>query len=274
MLASGQLKKFAVIQLREFVCNVVGGKKICVVVGCDVTAQQNAAIGQPQNIMNPAGGPQSGGNQNRPAPPQNQQAFHQRNQGQGFGQNQSGSNYGGGGGNNQNKSRCGGNDNFQPVSSLNPYQSSWRIKVRVTKKDTMRHWSNQKGDGKLFGLDLLDAEGTEIRAVCFNDAAEKFYSVFEKDRVYIISRGSVRMARKGFSHIQNDYSITLNTDSEVVLVADGQIMGQKYRFTKVRDIERVEARSFVDVVGVVVAVGPLSTILSSKSQKEIKRRNP
>jgi len=64
MLASGQLKKFAVIQLREFVCNVVGGKKICVVVGCDVTAQQNAAIGQPQNIMNPAGGPQSGGNQN------------------------------------------------------------------------------------------------------------------------------------------------------------------------------------------------------------------
>lgn len=82
--------------------------------------------------------------------------------------------------------------------------------MRVTKKDSMRHYHNQKGDGKLFGLDLLDKEGTEIRAVCFNEAADKFYGVFEKDKVYIISRGSVRLARKGFSHITNDYSITLN----------------------------------------------------------------
>merc|ERR1711884_901050 len=81
----------------------------------------------------------------------------------------------------------GQNDaNIQPVSSLNPYQSTWRIKVRVTKKEAMRHYHNQKGDGKLFGLDLLDKEGTEIRAVCFNEAADKFYPLFEKDKVYII----------------------------------------------------------------------------------------
>merc|ERR1719391_1165487 len=112
----------------------------------------------------------------------------------------------------------GGDSNIQPGSSLNPYQSGWKIKVRCTKKDNMRHYHNQKGDGKLFGLDFLDKDGTEIRAVCFNEAADKFYGVFEKDKVYIISRGSVRLARKGFSHITNDYSITLNQDSEVTEV--------------------------------------------------------
>merc|ERR1719357_1325345 len=209
------------------------------------------------------------------------------NQNQGYNQNNYGQNqsnrYGQNQGNNnrygQNQGGRGGgfgqnNDsNIQPVSSLNPYQSTWRIKVRVTKKESMRHYHNQKGDGKLFGLDLLDKEGTEIRAVCFNETADKFYSVFDKDKVYIISRGSVRLAKKGFSHITNDYSITLNQDSEVTEVKDSSIQSQKYNFVQIAGIEQVEPKQFVDVIGVVTEVGPLSTIMSNKTQKEIKRRS-
>jgi len=291
LMSSGALCKYAVIQILEFVCNNVSGKKICVVINCNVVGQQNQAIGSPKNIA--SNGPSNSfsgnqGNANRPPAPQNQQAFHQRNlnqNNQGFGGNNNyGQNqqnrynqgsgnqqrFGGGGGG----YRPQGNDqNIQPVSSLNPYQSSWRIKVRVTKKDTMRHYHNQKGDGKLFGLDLLDKEGTEIRAVCFNETADKFYGVFEKDKVYLISRGSVRLARKGFSHITNDYSITLNNDSEVVQVEDHEILSQKYNFVAIANIEQVEPKQFVDVIGVVTEVGPMSTIMSNKSQKEIKRRN-
>jgi len=287
MMNNGQLQKFAIIQLNEFVCNNVSGKKICVVINCNVVQQQSASIGKPQNILavndNNNFSNQNNAN-NRPPAPQNQQAFHQRmNQNnQGFGQNNYGQNqqnrYNSGNNNNRYNSNNGAqhNDaNIQPVSSLNPYQSTWRIKVRVTKKDSMRHYHNQKGDGKLFGLDLLDKEGTEIRAVCFNEAADKFYGVFEKDKVYIISRGSVRLARKGFSHITNDYSITLNQDSEVTEVKDNnnEILSQKYKFVKIGDIESVEPKSFVDVIGVVEEVGPLGTIMSNKTQKELKKRN-
>merc|ERR1719357_1370984 len=74
------------------------------------------------------------------------------NQNQGYNQNNYGQNqsnrYGQNQGNNnrygQNQGGRGGgfgqnNDsNIQPVSSLNPYQSTWRIKVRVTKKEGIR----------------------------------------------------------------------------------------------------------------------------------------
>ena len=138
---------------------------------------------------------------------------------------------GGGMGGGMNRGMGGGDSNIQPVSSLNPYQSGWKIKVRCTKKDNMRHYHNQKGDGKLFGMDFLDKEGTEIRAVCFNEAADKFYSIIEKDCVYLISRGQVRLARKGFSHITNDYSITINADPEVVQVNETSSEGANNKST-------------------------------------------
>jgi len=287
MMNNGQLTKYAVIQLTEFVCNNVSGKKICVVINCDVIQQQGSAMGNPQNIIqhqsqNSNFAANQNNANNRPPAPQNQQAFHQRNLQQNNPNYGNNSNYGQNqnryqqSSNNSNRYGGGRNDqNIQPVSSLNPYQSTWRIKVRVTKKDTMRHYHNQKGDGKLFGLDLLDKEGTEIRAVCFNEAADKFYPLFEKDKVYIISRGSVRLARKGFSHITNDYSITLNQDSEVQMVEDpsGEILSQKYKFVAIEGIEAVEPKQFVDVIGVVVEVGPMATIMSQRTQKELKRRN-
>ena len=34
--------------------------------------------------------------------------------------------------------------------------SSWMIRVRVTNKSGIRKWSNSKGEGKLFSVDLLD----------------------------------------------------------------------------------------------------------------------
>ena len=50
--------------------------------------------------------------------------------------------------------------------------------MRVTSKGNMRTWSNSKGEGKLFSLDLLDESG-EIRATAFNAEADKFYDMVE-----------------------------------------------------------------------------------------------
>eukprot|EP01083_Nonionella_stella_P070730 189385_1 len=292
LVNSKRLQKFTVIQLKEWVCNNIKGKKICVVIQCDVIRQMQAGVGKPRNALNPnqpPHNPQISPNraQNRPAAPQNQQAFHQRNtynnQNQSNFNSNPNNNYRGGGGgggygnnNNNYANNYGSNvQNVQPVSSLNPYQNSWRIKVRCTRKDTMKHYHNQKGDGKLFGVDLLDKQGTEIRAVMFNEAAEKFFNVFESNRVFLISKGQVRLARKGFSSIKNDYSITLNADAEVVPVADDDagIEQQKYKFVKIAGIQQIDPKSFVDVIGVVVDVGPVSTIMSNRTQKEMKRRN-
>ena len=43
-----------------------------------------------------------------------------------------------------------------PISSLNPYQSKWTIRVRVASKPSIREWSNSRGQGKVFNVDLVD----------------------------------------------------------------------------------------------------------------------
>lgn len=82
-----------------------------------------------------------------------------------------------------------------PIKSLNPYQSRWTVKARVTVKSEMRHYHNARGDGKLFNFDMLDATGGEIRAVAFNDTADKFFDIVEPGHVYTVSKGSLKPKR-------------------------------------------------------------------------------
>lgn len=65
-----------------------------------------------------------------------------------------------------------------PISGLSPYQNKWVIKARVTAKAPIRHWSNAKGEGKLFSMDLMDESG-QIRVTAFRDLVDKFYDIIE-----------------------------------------------------------------------------------------------
>ena len=49
------------------------------------------------------------------------------------------------------------------IKDLNPYQNKFRIKARVTKKSQLKHWSNSRGEGKVFDVILQDASG-DIKA--------------------------------------------------------------------------------------------------------------
>ena len=48
-----------------------------------------------------------------------------------------------------------------PVAALNPYQNSWTVRARVMEKGD-KHFTNAKGEGKLFNVTVADATG-EIR---------------------------------------------------------------------------------------------------------------
>ncbi len=52
---------------------------------------------------------------------------------------------------------------FIPINKLTPaLKWDWRIKARVIKKSERRSWKNDRGEGYLMNVDLMDEEGSQI----------------------------------------------------------------------------------------------------------------
>lgn len=160
-----------------------------------------------------------------------------------------------------------------PIAALNPYQGRWAIKARVTAKGDLRRYNNARGDGKVFSFDLLDSDGGEIRVTCFNAVVDRFYDVIEVGKVYMISKGSLKPARKNFNHLKNEWEIFLEATSNVELCPDedGSIPRQQFSFRLISEIENAENNSILDVIGVVISVNPSVPILR-KNGMETQRR--
>jgi replication factor A1 len=104
------------------------------------------------------------------------------------------------------------------ITDLSPYNQKFTMKVRVTQKSEVKNWSNQRGEGKLFSVILMDDTG-EIKATGFNRAVDELYDKLVEGKVYLISRARVGLAKKRFSHLQNDYEVSFEANTEVIEVS-------------------------------------------------------
>jgi ssDNA-binding replication factor A large subunit len=46
--------------------------------------------------------------------------------------------------------------NYTPIKSLNTFLFDWKIKARVTKKHNKKTWKNNRGQGTLLNVELID----------------------------------------------------------------------------------------------------------------------
>jgi hypothetical protein len=56
--------------------------------------------------------------------------------------------------------------------TISPFR--WMIKARVMNKSPITTWSNSRGGGKLFSMELVDKSG-RIRCAAFRKEVDKFY---------------------------------------------------------------------------------------------------
>jgi len=267
LITNQELVEGSVIQLTKSIVNEVQGKALVIMLELEVLQKDCEPLGNPVPV--PAAAPAK----------QSNSGFGSGGFGSksGFGSNKS-SGFGGGGfgqntSGNQGGTSAGGE--YQLLDQLSPFQKNFKIKVRCTRKGTMREWNNDRGSGKLFSVDLLDSQGTEIQATCFNDVADKFFPMFEEGKVYVMSKGRIKVANKRYTHIKNDYSIDMTMDTELEIASndDSSIKIMTYEFKKLNELDQCEDKSYVDCCGIIDNIMDIQTFTSKRTQKELTKRS-
>jgi replication factor A1 len=158
------------------------------------------------------------------------------------------------------------------ISQLNMYQNRWTIKARVVSKSDIRTWSNAKGEGSLFSVELLDSSGMDIRSTLFKEAVDKFYNYLKVGSIYTIAGGRLKVANLQYNTCKSQYEMTLDQNSEIHLQDDtGDIQAQSFELTKISELEQVEQGKNVDVIGILQEIGDVQTLLSKKTGKELQK---
>ncbi|KAL0488571.1 replication factor A1 [Acrasis kona] len=162
-----------------------------------------------------------------------------------------------------------------PISSLNMYNPSWTIKVRVTAKTAMKTWDKGESNrGKLFSFDVLDGHGGEIRIVSFKEAADKWYDYINIDSIYTISRGKLKLNQnKKYSSIKCDYEMTIDTNSVIQLQSeDPSISYGRFNLVSLEDLPKIEKDKLIDVVGVIAQSNPIDKYTPKSGNSVIDKR--
>lgn len=167
-----------------------------------------------------------------------------------------------------------GTQRYTPLNELSCYNNKWVIKARVQIKGDRRTFTNARGEGQLFSMDLVDESGGETRATFFNKAVDAFYDRILPGKVYTMSKGQVKTANKRFWS-RSEYEITFEENSIIELCDDADcdaIPALRYDFKEIKDISNMDVGGSVDIKGVVVEVRDTTTV-SLRSGGEKRKRS-
>ena len=116
----------------------------------------------------------------------------------------------------QQQNRQAGNriNPIYPIVALTPYQNNWCIKARVVQKSDIRHYSNQRGEGRFFSVNFMDESG-EIKGTAWNAVVDDLFEKLQENQVYFVSKARVNLAKKKFSTLSNDYELSLDRGTEI-----------------------------------------------------------
>lgn len=89
----------------------------------------------------------------------------------------------------------------------------------MLKKSEIKTWRTAVAQGELFTVNLADQDGTEILGSFLSGQVAKFYPIIEVNKEYIVTKGTIKMANKRVTTIQNDFCITFHDDTEFIEIS-------------------------------------------------------
>eukprot|EP01022_Parablepharisma_sp_SALTPOND_P004340 TRINITY_DN120116_c0_g1_i1.p1 TRINITY_DN120116_c0_g1~~TRINITY_DN120116_c0_g1_i1.p1 ORF type:complete len:429 (+),score=39.96 TRINITY_DN120116_c0_g1_i1:2698-3984(+) len=142
-----------------------------------------------------------------------------------------------------------------PIRALGLLISNWKIKAMLIKKGLPTEFIKKNASkGILMPLEFIDKDKTMISATLFGKGVENYKDVLKVGQCYYISGGHVKMANKKFTKVVNDFALSLDEDSSIVLApCDKSISYPEIRFVPIQEILKgnVEINETVNVIGIV-----------------------
>ena len=290
LIHSGEITQDCLVRVDEYMINKIQNRMLTIVMKMEVLQPHEGRIGEPNDVDKtldvvkstaPASGAQPMYNRTNVQPSSNPYNSNGNSSGVLSNKPTSPSNpYGGSSYNNRTSTSSApivrttttSGVPITPIAQLNMYQNRWTIKARVTTKSDIRTWSNARGEGSLFSVELLDASAHDIKCTFFKDAVDKFYGMLEQDSVYTFSGGRIKVANQQYNTCKSGYEITFDANAEIHLVPDeGEIQAQIYDFVKISSLEQMEANKTVDLLAIVKSVGEVANLISKKSGNELTK---
>lgn len=139
----------------------------------------------------------------------------------------------------------------------------------------MRHYSNAKGDGKLFNVTVADHTG-EIRVTGFNEVYDQIYEALQIGQVYIVSGGTLKPKDGRYNTTSHGFEITLNRGCQFELTEEPggpeAIPRHNFRFVPVDQLEQMPDNAQADLCAVIVSSQEPVTFTAKTSGKEMTKR--
>ncbi|KAI0064705.1 replication factor-a protein [Artomyces pyxidatus] len=253
MVEENLIGKNTIAIIERMTGNMIQEKRLVVILGLKVLQREAAKIGSPAPLNSPPGQAQQQVEVTTPASTSSVPA-----RAPAVGQQQ--------------RAAGGRGPSVFPIEALSPYQNNWRIKARVIQKSDIKTYANQRGDGKLFSVTLMDDTG-EIKATAFNAVVDDFYDKLQEDKVYFVSKARVNLAKKKFSTVSNEYELSLDRNTEIEECHETTNLPViRYNFVKLSGLEELQKDAICDVIAVVKEVGEVSTITMKSNNKPLEKR--
>lgn len=148
---------------------------------------------------------------------------------------------------------------YFPIKDLTQFVDRYTaVKGRFTNVENPRTYSNSKGEGKIWKMELVDSsdEKGTIRCTLFNRAVDKFLSVVKENNIFSVSRFTIKPANRKFNSGLHDFELHLGEDAEIKWEAedDASIPTKRIaaKITYISELSAATKDSTVNICGIVI----------------------